>query len=378
MNMMKSLITTAFALAALSAASTAQQQVQQFDSVQQHGYMELDLATGVSQRAAQDDKCGLVTAWANSDYSGYYSVPGPGGMWLTWGVLGAAPSDIVGQFYMAYATTLLDTAYGGPGGSLCLHFYDDILGGCADSGLGLLPDASFCFSGLKGGPDGVTAWGWTYSVTLTGGFEFTQDAGPFGYAMSFFDSSSGPLLYYSGSANNGVGPDSNGQNDRFDWYVPDVASGTCGTYWFGGYPNNFSSWRMTLNVGDGVPTASCSWYCGTGANAATDGFVITSPAVLGGTFGMSVTHCMSGNIGALVVAYDSPLTFMTKWGEILINFTSPNGELIGMPAGIGNPATITLPVPINMLFCGFGIYVQAASFGGGICLHCAYNCVIGF
>ena len=376
--MMKSLISTAFALAALSAAGSAQSQVQPISIQGQPHQATLDLATGVTQVGAQDDKCGLVLVWANSDYSGYYSVPGPGAVWLCNGVLGAAPSEIVGMFNFGYATSLLDTAYGGPGGSLCLHFYDDVVGWCGDSGLGILPAATFCFSGLKGGPDGVVAWGWTYTVTLTGGFEFTQDVGPFGYGMSFFDSNSGPLLYFCGDANMGNGIDSNGMGDVFDSYVPDVASGTCGSYWFGGYPYNFSSWRMSLHVGDGVPTAACSWYCGTGANAATDGYVINSGAALGGTFGATITHCAGGNIGALIVGYDSALTFASPWGEILLNFTSSGGELLGMPAGIGSPAVIALPVPINMLFCGFVFYTQAASFGGGICLHCAHTCTIGF
>jgi hypothetical protein len=338
------------------------------------------MATGVTQRQASD-KCGLVLKWANSDYSGYYSIPGPGGIWLDWGVMpdSSATSDIVGQTFFAYATTLLDTAFGGPGATIAIAYFDDAVGWCGDSGLGMMPTASFTFSGLAGSPDGVTAWGWIYSLTLTGGFEFQQDAGPFGYGMSFFDSSSGPLLYYAGDANFGNGIDSNGQEDVFDWYKPDVATGTCGSYWFGGYPYNFSSWRLSFLVGDGVPSATCTWYCGTGANASTDGYVVVGPAVLGGSFNVTVTGCGTGSVGAFIVAFGGgPISLNTKWGEILVNIADPGGEYLGMPSGFGNPAAISLPVPINLLFCGFPFWTQAASFGGGICLHCAWECTIGF
>ena len=259
-----------------------------------------------------------------------------------------------------------------------MTFYENAVGACGDSGLGMLPDATFCFSGLAGSPDGIAAWGWVYGVTLTGGGEFTIDPGPFGYGMSFFDSSSGPLLYFAGDANNGAGTDSNGQDDAFAMYIPDVANGTCGTYWFGGYPYNFSSWNLELYVGDGVPSATCTWYCGGGANIATDAYVVVGPATLGGTLALSVGGCMTGNVGAFVVAYGSAISLPTGWGELLVNIGDPGGELLGMPSGFGVPAAINLPVPINMLFCGFNFFTQAASFGGSICLHCAWDCTIGF
>jgi hypothetical protein len=339
----------------------------------------LELASGEMTRS-DTDKCGLVLSWANSDYSGYYSIPGPGGIWLDWGVHPGTSlqNSIVGSYVFAYATTLLDTAYGGSGATLCMQFYDDALGWCGVSGQGMMSDATFCFSGLAGSPDGVTAWGWIYTVTLTGGWEFTLDGGTFGYGMSFFDSNTGPLLMFAGDANFGNGIDSNGQEDAFDWYVPDVANGTCGTYWFGGYPYNFSSWWLELYVGDGVPTAGCVWYCGTGANVATDGYVILAPAALGGTMVGSVTGCATGNVGAFMVAFFTPLTLPTGWGEILVNIADPAGELMGMPSGFGNPAIISIGVPTNMFFCGTVFYTQAASFGGSICLHCAYTCTIGF
>jgi len=125
------------------------------------------------------------------------------------------------------------------------------------------------------------------------------------------------------------------------------------------------------------PAASSTWYCGTGVNVATDGFVVTAPPILGGTMGASVTGCASGSTGAILVAYATPFTSSHRWGEILVNFADPNGELFGMPIVMGNPAHFSLPVPSDLIYSGIAIYTQAASFGGGVCLHCAYECTLG-
>ena len=128
---------------------------------------------------------------------------------------------------------------------------------------------------------------------------------------------------------------------------------------------------------DVIEAATCQWYCGTGANATTDGYVINSPAVLGGALAASVTGCDAASVGAFLVAYSSPLTLATGWGEILVNIADPNGELLGMPSSIGSPAIFTLPVPNDPIFAGFDFYTQAGSFGGSLCLHCGYACTVG-
>ena len=111
---------------------------------------------------------------------------------------------------------------------------------------------------------------------------------------------------------------------------------------------------------------------------ATDGFAVTSPAVLGGTFGASVSGCAPGNIGALLVAYFTPLTASSPWGEVLVNITDPSGELLGMPLSLGTPAVFSMPIPHQPLYPGLVVFTQAASFGGSICLHCAYECTVGY
>jgi len=122
---------------------------------------------------------------------------------------------------------------------------------------------------------------------------------------------------------------------------------------------------------------ACTWYCGTGVNAATDGFSITGSPVLGGTFSASITACAPGNAGAILVAYASSITVLSNWGEFLVNFTDPGGELLGMPAAFGSPALIDIAVPSDPFFAGFVFYTQAAGFGGTTCLHCAHECTVG-
>jgi len=123
--------------------------------------------------------------------------------------------------------------------------------------------------------------------------------------------------------------------------------------------------------------ADCVGYCGSGANTATDGYVISAPAVLGGTFQATVTGCAAGNVGAFLAAFATPMTFTSPWGEVLVNLADASGELLGLPAAVGAPAVFTLPVPIDPAFAGLVFHTQAASFGGSICLHCAHECTIG-
>jgi len=372
--MMKSLISSALALAALSAVGTAQNQVSPISIQGTPGHATIDMATGVLTRDAQQKAATLVITWANTDYSGYYSTWGsPGAEWLDWGILTATVgSDIVGSYQFAYGTTALDTTVGGPGASLCTNFYNGALGFCAESGLGLSPDYQICWSGLPGTTSSAVAAGWIITVTLTGGFEFQLPTGPFGYALGLSDTITGPLLCYAGTLSGGA--DANGQVDVFDVYVPDVASGTCGSYFFGGVPFNFSGWWMYVAQADASgTTAACTFYCGSGVNAG--GYAVITPAVLGGTFLSTLTHTRAGGI---LYAYATPLTFPYKGQEILINFLDPNGELLGNPLAFGSPAAFPLPVPINLAFCGFTFYVQAVSFGGGIDLHCAFSCLVGF
>ena len=373
--MMKSLISSALALAALSVAGSAQQTSTPLSVQGTPGHATIDMATGVLTRDAQDKAATLVITWANTDYSGYYGAPpAVTEEWLDWGVLSVTSgSEIVGSYQFGYGTTSLDTTVGGPGASLCTSFYSGAVGWCAESGLGMQPDYQICWSGLPGTATSGVAAGWIITVTLTGGFEFELPAGPFGYSVTLTTAEVGPLLCYAG--NTATTYDANGQEDAFNVYNPDVATGGCGTYWFGGGAHNFSSWWMYIAQADGSGTvASSTFYCGSGVNLG--GYTVTADAQLGGTFSSNVTHA---RFGALLYAFASPLSFNFGGQQILINFLDPAGMLFGSPpVGIGSGTSIDLPVPINLAFCGMHIFVQAVSFGGGFDLHCAYDVLIGF
>ncbi len=378
---MKHVISIIVAATALGMSSAAQDRASPLRLPGEVRRATLDLATGEISRPDRGGKSlGLTLRFANTDTSGYMCHPAahPRQEWLDWGVLpdSAGSSDIMGKYSFGYATSVVSTWLAGPGASLCTSFYDDAVGWCAESGQGLLPDVRFCYTGLPGSPDGYTPWAWVIDVELTGGSEFVQDAGPFGYSMTFFDPATGPLLCYAGGLNwDGMGPpDSNGQQDVFDLYIPDVASGVCEPYWFGGYPFNMSSWYLELYARNDIPPATCSWYCGSGVNF--DGFTQAGCPRLGADWQASVVAAGS-NVGAVLLGYDAPLSLMTPRGEVLVDIASPAGELLGTPIEFGNPARFDLPVPLDMGLVGFTYYVQAAGIGGNITLHCAWQNVIG-
>ncbi|MEW6074250.1 MAG: hypothetical protein AB1726_16860 [Planctomycetota bacterium] len=348
--------------------------VQPVPSPPHHG--RIDLATGQITCDSGDKTVSLVITWANTDYTGsYLTTAWAFAEYLDWGVLSTSSgSDIVGEFQFAYATTVLDTSVGGPGVSTCVNLYDDATGWCNEWGQGIVPDASYCFSGLGGSPDGVTPTAWVYNVDLTGGAEFEQDLGAFGYSLVLLDTETGPLCCYAGTISGG--PDAEGQEDAFDEYLPDVATGTCGTYAHM-FPGNLLGWWLSLAQadGNGGTQASSTFRCGSGANANT--FTITRDPVLGGTFAGSVA-ATGANVGAFLAAFSTPLTLTTGWGEILVNIADPGGELLGLPFDLGDPAVISLPVPIDLTLCGAPFSVQAVGFGGSITLTCAYDCAVGF
>ncbi len=374
---MKTLFSTTLALAALSAASSAQSEVRPISIQGAPHHATINMATGEITRGSQQKACPLILKYENTDTSGYYSTLSPGMEWLDWGTMpdSGTSSDLVGRYCTGYATTIMSTWLGGPGTSMCNWFYDDVVGWCAESGTGLMPTTGFCFSALPGSPDGIAAWGWIICFSLTGGWEFTQDSGPFGYSMSFFDYETGPLLCYAGGANMGQGYDSNGQEDAFDIYIPYVSTGVCGTYWFGGYPSNYSSWYLEVYT-EGTP-ASSTWYCGTGANDVYTDFTVTGEAIIGGSFCASVT-CTFPQVWAMMTAYSTPAALQTSYGEILVNMNDPNGELSGNPSAFGHWAQICVDIPMVPEFCGFVFFVQGVSRADELRLTCAAECMVGW
>lgn len=121
--------------------------------------------------------------------------------------------------------------------------------------------------------------------------------------------------------------------------------------------------------------AACSWYCGAGTNL--DTYTITDEFVLGDTYRGTVGFS-APNLGAVVAGYLGRLTFAI-WGQQgLVDITKP--EVMGLPSAFGaSPVTITWDVPNDHAYCGFHIFTQAATVGGGVInLTCAYDCTVGY
>ena len=318
-------------------------------------------ATGEVIRDAPDKSATLVTVWANTDYSGNYGLPAPS-QWLDWGAITTTSgSDIVGQYTFAYATTAPDA---GAGASICTEFYPGAVGHCAEEGQRLLPEASFCFSGLPGSTNGAPA-AWIVTVVLTGGHEYRQGAGPFGFAVRGMDAETGPLLCYA----NGT------SEDALDQYWPDVAVGVCYTFGFGGPPHDYASLYLSIETADAAagPYASATPRNGSGANPFA---YLSTPPVLGKELEAFVVP-PPPNVGAILVGYTAPLTAATPWGELLVDLTSPGGELLLLPPSFGMPARFTLSLPLDLTLCGTGVHTQAVGVGGRIALLNAVDWVLG-
>lgn len=370
--MMKSLITSGLALAALSVVSSAQSQL---TPVPLQGPLKraiINAETGELTKDTGQKAASLVTTFVNTDGSGYYSRSTTRvEEWLNWGTLASPVTDRVGAFQFGYATSAYHTSTGGPGVSLCTNFYSNVTTWCGMSASSVTPDFGYCWTALPGMTSGGgNGWLITVGLQTTMGFQLAN--GTFGYGMGLTDFASGPLLCYAGSALGG--PDANGHDDVFDIYVPDVTTASmCGSYWFGGVPFNFSSWWLQIAQLDQATPASHSYYCGSGVNPG--GYNVVTEAVMGGTMTSSLTHARAGG---LLYGYASTLTFPFMGYEILVNFMDPNGELLGNPAAFGNPAVFNLPIPVHLFFVGFTAYIQPVSFGGGFTLHCAAAVTVGF
>jgi len=132
-------------------------------------------------------------------------------------------------------------------------------------------------------------------------------------------------------------------------------------------------WNLFLQ---GCPDASATFRnpdVGGSTNPAV--YDVTAPPVLGATFSASIAT--AGMAGSWLVGYSTPLTFPTPWGNLLVNTNDPNGELLGMPFGVGDPAVIDLVVPDDPALCGFMCATQGLRFGSGLDLTNAQDLRLG-
>jgi len=91
---------------------------------------------------------------------------------------------------------------------------------------------------------------------------------------------------------------------------------------------------------------------------------ITNP-ILGGTYQATVDLGTTGHTWAVLVGYSSPLSLPLGGGlTVLVDFTDPNGELLGVPSSLGTLASFDLDVPADIEFAGFRAATQALHIGG--------------
>ena len=313
----------------------------------------------------------LHNVFSNTDRTGYYTTWGTTSEAVDYGTISRVTgSKAVMQYEFAYATA---TANPGPI-ALCNLVYEGYWGRCSALGLGVNATGGFCWSNLPGCVNPPYN-GWTFTVWTTTDPLWFQDNDDFLHGMLFFDTVTGPSLMYAGSAINHAYPDQNGQDMFFDGYAPDVSNSTqCGGYWFGSV--NYSSWYLVIDQVDAAAStqADCSWYCGSGTN--TDFFATTVVREREGIAWQCSMAVSAPHVGALVAGYLGQFVFPIWGQEGLVDITKP--EVMGLPTGYGSTVQIAWPVPTNMQYVGYHVYLQSAAFGGGIELSCAYDCTVGY
>ncbi len=142
-----------------------------------------------------------------------------------------------------------------------------------------------------------------------------------------------------------------------------------------GGPSRGAVWTLFTNF---HTPATATWRNpSVGGHTNPDVYAVTSPPVVGGTLATSIS-LDAGQNSALLAGYSAPLTVPGDRGNILVDITDPNGELLGLPLGLGNPAIIDVDVPSDVALIGFQAATQAIRIGSGIDLTNAQDLVLGW
>ena len=186
---------------------------------------------------------------------------------------------------------------------------------------------------------------------------------------------------------------------RARWKISDTAGGFTGGLadadWFGagtaglgdldgdgfddlavGAPHGIDGGSVYVLSLQGCPLASA-----VPRNPSVGGFTnpavydVTGLPVLGTSFVASIGT--TGKVGSFLLGYAAPATYGSPWGNVLVDATSPGGELLDGPYASGNPATLTIPVPDEPLLCGALLSTQGLRVGGGFDLTNAQDLVVG-
>ena len=105
-------------------------------------------------------------------------------------------------------------------------------------------------------------------------------------------------------------------------------------------------------------------------------YSVASLPVLGSTFTASIAT--PGQAGAYLVGFPGPRLQPTRWGNILVDYTDPSGEMLGAIWKYGDPAVIHIEVPPHRVLAGLTICTQAVRFGGSVDLTNAQDLRFGF
>ena len=105
-------------------------------------------------------------------------------------------------------------------------------------------------------------------------------------------------------------------------------------------------------------------------------YSVASLPVLGSSFSASIVT--TGQTGAYLVGFSGPRLQSTRWGNILVDYTDPSGELLGAIWKHGDPAVIQIDVPPHRVLAGYTICTQAVRFGGSVDLTNAQDLRFGF
>jgi hypothetical protein len=355
------------ALAGFAASASAQTKEvidsSSFKRVTPMKHMVYDLANRKVVRNGTPQKRAIATfCYVNTDTVGFFTSPSVGSEYIDWGVLGGSQttlclglSSIVSNFNFAYASSAQDTSVGGPGATLTLTFYTGWQGFGADSGN--CPVATFAFSGLPGFSGSSTGIGSAYGFTVdvSGGSEFCMPDGTFGYGYKNQDNATGPLLCLTGDGLGGPEP-TTGNLDVFDIWLPDTKGVNLGSFFFGGPPNNFTSWYGQVARAD-LSSSPSSVVLRAGGTA-VPGSMTCSTFPLGGSFTLNATDA-AGHLAAIAIAFDSAFTFTLGGGQtVLCLDLGGNGELYtsaGLTMGAlgGGNFSVAGTVPKNLDLCGF-------------------------
>jgi hypothetical protein len=396
----KSLAFTGATLIALSAFAGAQSQ--KFSRYSKPlTSVSMNLETGVVTRGPQVSNQAVVTTadLKNLDLGGFIGVDTGAGFceWIDAAEKGSGaqgsgpvPSDLVSNFVFAYCSAALDTASGGPGGTMTWSFFPSHTTGAAHPATS---DSAGTFT-LTGLPSN-TAAGAVFAqiacffINITFGSSPLPFAdGKIGYSWTFEDADSVgifaatfPFLSCVTSCS-GTGLDAVCMDDFIDQYCPanipgsaPLATFSFGTTAFGGY---FTSVNIELREVD--VTATSGTYDGSTPGSIINPDRLTaSPVIIGSSWSATVT-AQAARAGAsvaiiLVQTMGAPgVTIIIDLAPILIGFGDAplsqllvSGSLLGTTnaslSGGGSMGTGTIAIPLNTGFVCLPWYAQAIVLG---------------